>query len=137
MGKPMKRKLSVEDGLIKGIEGACEFERGNKKLKTHKRSTKPARINGAELLSHDPSAIFKDAKVVKKALLETFMDGDREAFVDILSGYVRGQGILKVCQRTKLSRAVLAEAISDDGNPTLDTLCRVMILFKDAASRGV
>ncbi len=90
-------------------------------------------INGIELLSHDPSAIFKNHKEIKKALFEALMDGDREAFVEILSGYVRAHNILEVCRRTGLSRTVVYEAISDDGNPSLDTLCKIMMSFKKVA----
>ena len=105
-----------------------------------KTSKKPKRqpkktmvINGIKLLSHDPSAIFKNHKEIKLALFEALMDGDKEAFVDILSGYVRAHNILEVCKRTNLSRTVVYEAISDDGNPSLDTLCKIMTSFKKAA----
>ncbi len=90
-------------------------------------------INGIELVAHDPSAIFKNHKEIKAALFEALMDGDREAFVDILSGYVKSHNILEVCKRTGLSRTVVYEAISEDGNPSLDTLCKIIISFKNAA----
>ena len=90
-------------------------------------------INGVELISHDPSAIFKKHKEIKMALSEALIDGDKEAFVDILSGYVRAHNILEVCRRTGLSRTVVYEAISEDGNPSLDTLCKIMTSFKRAA----
>lgn len=62
------------------------------------------------------------------------MDGDKEALVEILSGYVRAHNILKVCRRTGLSRTVVYEAISDDGNPSLYTLCKIMTSFRKAIS---
>lgn len=96
-------------------------------------SKKSTVIKGIELLSHDPSAIFKNHKEIKKALAESLMDGDKEAFVEILSGYVRSHNILEVCRRTGLSRTVVYEAISDNGNPSLDTLCKIMTSFKRAA----
>ncbi len=95
---------------------------------------KSMKINGVELFSHDPSAIFKNHKEIKKALFEALMDGDREAFVEILSGYVRAHNILEVCRRTSLSRTVVYEAISDKGNPSLDTLCKIMTSFKKLAA---
>lgn len=90
-------------------------------------------INGVELIRHDPSVIFKNHKEIKLALSEALMDGDKEAFVEILSGYVRAHNILEVCRRTGLSRTVVYEAISDDGNPSLDTLCKIMTSFNKAA----
>ncbi len=101
--------------------------------KPKRQPKKSTTINGIELLIHDPSLIFKKHKEIKQALFEALMDGDREAFVDILSGYVRAHNILEVCRRTGLSRTVVYEAISDDGNPSLDTLCRIMTSFKKAS----
>lgn len=100
----------------------------SKKLK--RQPKKSMVINGIQLLKHDPSAIFKNHKEIKQALFEALMDGDKEAFVDILSGYVRAHNILAVCRRTGLSRTVVYEAISDAGNPSLDTLCKIMTSFK-------
>lgn len=105
-----------------------------KTLKKHKKMQKKSIvINGLEFERHDPSAIFKNPKEIKKALFEALMDGDREAFIDILSGYVRSHNILEVCRRTGLSRTVVYEAISDSGNPSLDTLCKIMTSFKKTA----
>ncbi len=80
-----------------------------------KQPKKSMLVNGMQLLKHDPSAIFKNHKEIKLALFEALMDGDKEAFVDILSGYVR---------------TVVYEAISDESNPSLDTLCKIMTSFK-------
>jgi probable addiction module antidote protein len=90
-------------------------------------------INGIELAVHDPSAIFKNHKEIEAALFEALLDGDREAFIDVLSGYVWAHNILEVCRRTGLSRTVVYEAIGEDGNPSLDTLCKIMTSFKKAA----
>ena len=105
-----------------------------KTLKKHKKTQrKSIVINDLEFESHDPSAIFKNHKEIKQALFEALMEGDKEAFIDILSGYVRSHNILEVCRRTGLSRTVVYEAISDNGNPSLDTLCKIMTSFKKAA----
>ena len=86
-------------------------------------------VNGVRLSPHDPNSIFKKHKEIKAALTESLMDGDKEAFVEILAGYVRAHNILKVCRRTGLSRTVVYEAIGDHGNPSLDTLCKIMTAF--------
>lgn len=90
-------------------------------------------INGFEVIPHDPSVIFKNHAEIKYALSEALVDGDKEAFVDILSGYVRAHNILDVCRRTGLSRTVVYEAMSENGNPSLDTLCKIMTSFKKVA----
>lgn len=105
-----------------------------KTLKKPKRQLKKSMvINGVELLSHDPSKIFKNHKEIQKALSEALFDGDKEAFVEILSSYVRAHNILEVCKRTKLSRTVVYEAIGENANPSLDTLCKIMTSFQKAA----
>ncbi len=104
-----------------------------KTSKKRKRQPKKSMVlNGIKLMSHDPGAIFKNHGEIKQALFEALLDGDREAFVDILSGYVRSHNILEVCRRTGLSRTVVYEAISENGNPSLDTLCKIMNSFNKA-----
>jgi probable addiction module antidote protein len=92
---------------------------------------KSIKVNGVNLKKHSPLSIFKNHGEIKKALSEALIDGDREAFVEILASYVRAQNISKVCQKTKLSRTVVYEAIGENGNPSLDTLCKIMSAFKD------
>jgi probable addiction module antidote protein len=107
------------------------------KTKTSKEHKKPQRksmvVNGVRLIRHDPSAIFKNHKDIKAALAEALLDGDKEAFVEILAGYVRAHNILEVCRRTGLSRTVVYEAITKHGNPSLDTLCKIMTSFNEVA----
>lgn len=103
----------------------------SKKLK--KLPKKFIEINGVKLTSHDPRAIFKNHSKIKKALLESLMDGDKEAFLEILSSYVRAHNIVEVCRRTRLSRTVVYDAIREGGNPSLDTLCKIITSFDKAA----
>jgi probable addiction module antidote protein len=90
-------------------------------------------INGVRLSRHDPSAIFKNHKQIKMALSQALIQGDKEAFIEILEGYIRAHNILEVCRRTGLSRTVVYEAIAQGGNPSLDTLCKIMTSFKHVA----
>ena len=102
-----------------------------KTLSVRKKSPKKSiQINGIKLKKHNPSLVFKNHNDVRVALSEALVDGDKEAFVEILSGYVRAHNILKVCRKTKLSRTVVYDAISEDGNPSLETLCKIMNSFK-------
>jgi probable addiction module antidote protein len=89
------------------------------------------KINGIHLKKHSPGLIFKNHLEIKKALSQALLDGDKEAFIEILAGYVRAHNISKVCQKTKLSRTVVYEAIGENGNPSLETLCKIMTAFKD------
>ena len=103
-------------------------------LKGPKKSQKKSMtVNGLRLTRHESSRIFNRHKEIKLALSQALIDGDKEAFVDILSGYVKAHNVLEVCKRTGLSRTVVYEAISESGNPSLDTLCKIMTSFKEAA----
>lgn len=105
-----------------------------KTLKKHKRQPKKfMKVNGVKLTTHDPAAIFKRHKLIKEALAETLFEGDKQAFTEILSGYVRTNNILEVCRQTGLSRTVVYKAIGVDANPSLDTLCKIMTSFKSAS----
>lgn len=59
--------------------------------RAQKQPKKSIVINGVELIRHDPSLIFKNHREIKLALSEALMGGDKDAFVEILSGYVRAQ----------------------------------------------
>lgn len=107
------------------------------KIKTSKGRRKSVKksiaVNGIHLNLHNPNKIFKNHKEIKTALTESLMEGDKEAFVEILAGYVRAHNILEVCRRTGLSRTVVYEAIGDHANPSLDTLCKIMTAFDKAS----
>jgi probable addiction module antidote protein len=83
-----------------------------------------------KLEQHDPKVSFKDHEKVREALAEALLDGDQEAFIDILSSYIRVHNILEICRKSRLSRTVVYEAIRDDANPSLATLCKIMTSFK-------
>lgn len=98
-----------------------------------KSQKKSITVNGVKLIPHDPSAIFKNHKEIKAALADALLDGDKEAFIEILAGYVRIHNILEVCRKTGLSRTVVYEAIGEKANPSLDTLCKIMTSFDRVA----
>lgn len=105
-----------------------------KTSKGRKKSLKKSTVvNGVRLIPYDPNEIFRNHKEIKEALAESLMDGDKEAFVEIMAGYVRAHNILEVCRRTGLSRTVVYAAISDHGNPSLETLCKIMTAFDKAS----
>ena len=65
------------------------------------------------------------------ALAQSLIDGDKEAFQEILEGYVKARQISKVSKEMKLSRAVIYEAIDKTKNPSLSSLCKIMKAFKE------
>ena len=69
---------------------------------------------------------------VAQALAEAFLDGDKEAFQEILEGYLKAREITKTVKKVKLSRAVVYEAMDKTKNPSLESLCKIMKAFKNA-----
>lgn len=74
---------------------------------------------------------------VGKALANALIDGDKEAFQEILEGFVKARQISKVTKEMKISRAVIYEAIDKSKNPSLSSLCKIMKAFKDADLKEV
>lgn len=65
-----------------------------------------------------------------RILSECLIDGDKEAFQEILEGYIRSKNISKISKKFKLSRSLIYEAIDTRRNPSLETICKIMKAFK-------
>lgn len=78
-----------------------------------------------KLIKHDPKSFFNDLDKVGSALLESLIDNDTEAFIDILDAYLQANQA-KTARKTKLSRSTTQPALSKKGNPTLKTIARIV-----------
>lgn len=64
------------------------------------------------------------------AYLDAYLeDGTPEELLQALNTIARSRGMSALARDTGLSREALYKAFSDNGNPTLDTLLRVMKAF--------
>jgi probable addiction module antidote protein len=64
------------------------------------------------------------------AYLDTYLeDGTAEELLQALGVIARSRGMSALARETGISREALYRAFSDSGNPTLDTLLRVMKAF--------
>ena len=64
------------------------------------------------------------------AYLDTYLeDGSPEELLRALSAIARSRGMSDLALETGISRETLYKALSDSGNPTLDTLLRVLKAF--------
>lgn len=79
-----------------------------------------------------PTEELANPHFVAEALVEAFMDGDKEAFQDILAGFLRAREITKTAKEMKISRTVIYEAMDKTKNPSLESLCKIMKAFKEA-----
>jgi probable addiction module antidote protein len=104
-----------------------------KQKKSPKKSPKKIKIGGMNFTEYSPSAeLAVKPERVAMALAEALIEGDKEAFQEILEGYVKARQISKVVKEMKLSRAVIYEAMDKKKNPSLSSLCKIMKAFKDA-----
>ena len=68
-----------------------------------------------------------DTPAAIAAYLDAFLeDGTPEELLRAVQTISRSRGMTELARQTGLSREALYRAFSDNGNPTLDTLLRVM-----------
>jgi DNA-binding phage protein len=81
--------------------------------------------NKTKLQKHNPGAFFQDFDKIGAALLESLVENDTEAFIEILDAYLRVNRA-KVAKRSRMSRSTIQQALSKKGNPTLRTIARIV-----------
>ncbi len=78
-----------------------------------------------KLEKHNPDRFFKDFDKVSAALLESLIQNDTEAFIEILDAYLQVNRA-QVAKKAKMSRSTVQHALSKKGNPTLKTIARIV-----------
>lgn len=79
----------------------------------------------ARLQAYHPNRFFKDLDKVGSALLESLVQNDTEAFIEILDAYLQINKT-RVAKKAKISRSTVQHAFSKKGNPTLKTIARIV-----------
>lgn len=74
----------------------------------------------------DPAEYLDDDKAIAVYLTEALETGESAYVAHALGVIARAKGMSEVARQTGLSRESLCRALSDDGNPQLATLLRVM-----------
>lgn len=108
-----------------------------KPQKSLKKSTpNKMKIGGMSFTHFSPAKeLAENTELVREALISALMDGDKEAFQEILEGYLKAREISKTARKLKLSRTVIYEAIDKKKNPSLESLCKIMKAFKDVGPK--
>lgn len=78
-----------------------------------------------QVKTHHPEKSFKNFDKVGKALLQSLMANDTEAFIEILDGYLHVNRS-HVAKKAKMARSTIQQALSKKGNPTLKTLAKIV-----------
>jgi len=81
---------------------------------------------GVSLKRHDPGKRLRDRKFIAKALLECIVDGDMDAFKEILKAHYEAVNTTKALKRAGLSKRTYYDAIAPDGNPRLSTVMKMI-----------
>lgn len=79
----------------------------------------------ARLKQHRPEKSLKNLDKVGVALLESLIENDTEAFIEILDGYLQVNRS-RVAKKAHLARSTIQQALSRKGNPTLKTLAKIV-----------
>lgn len=77
------------------------------------------------LKKHDPEKSLKNLDKVGSALLESLIENDTEAFIEILDGYLQVNRS-RVAKNANMARSTIQQALSRKGNPTLKTLAKIV-----------
>lgn len=80
--------------------------------------TETSRYDSAEFLGSD--------EAIAEYLAAAVEEGDAALFRRALGMAARARGITEIARQTGLSRESLYRALSDEGNPSLDTALRVV-----------
>jgi probable addiction module antidote protein len=81
---------------------------------------------GAKLKDFSPSERLKNKAFVAQALIECLQEGDAQAFKEILRSYLEVVNKSRFAAETHIPERTLYRMVSEDGNPTLDNIARVV-----------
>lgn len=74
---------------------------------------------------HYPEKSLKNLDKVGTALLESLIENDTEAFIEILDAYLQVNKS-RVAKKAHIARSTIQQALSRKGNPTLKTLAKIV-----------
>ena len=86
--------------------------------------------DGVHLTNHDPRIRLRNRKLVLKALLEALLDGDHEAFKEILRGHLETMNKDRLAASSGVARTTLFRMLSPNSNPTLKNVAKVFRILK-------
>lgn len=86
-----------------------------------------------KLESYDPKQTLGDGKFVAEALMQALLEGDAEAFKEILSAHLELVNKDRFSKQAGIPKRTLFRMLSPEGNPTLDSVAKVMRSLSKAA----
>lgn len=81
---------------------------------------------GIKTTSYSPTRHMQNAKFIAKALCECLLKGDKKAFKTILAGHLKARNLSQLSRDSGVPLRTIYEAISAKGNPSLDTIVKLV-----------
>ncbi len=78
------------------------------------------------LTEFDPAEYLGDREEIARALVECLLEGDQEAFVEILAAHVRVRNKARLARRARVGRKTLYRVLDGKANPRLATIMAFM-----------
>ncbi|MDM9628894.1 putative addiction module antidote protein [Rhizobium sp. S152] len=82
-----------------------------------------------EIFDFDPAEMLDSDEAVEAYLDEVLKTGDAKFIASALGVVARAKGMTKISRKTGLAREHLYVALSENGNPTLETTLAVLKAF--------
>ncbi|RUL97462.1 addiction module antidote protein [Rhizobium chutanense] len=79
-----------------------------------------------EIFDFDPAELLDSDEAIETFITEALQTGDAKFIASALGVVARAKGMSKIAKETGLAREHLYKALSENGNPTLETTLAVM-----------
>ncbi|MBY5709500.1 putative addiction module antidote protein [Rhizobium leguminosarum bv. viciae 248] len=79
-----------------------------------------------EIFDFDPAEMLDSDEAIEAFIIEALQTGDAKFIASALGVVARAKGMSKIARKTGLAREHLYKALSENGNPTLETTLAVM-----------
>ena len=80
----------------------------------------------ADVISVSSAKRLLDQELIFKALWQCLVEQDVEAFKDVLRGHLEAVNKKELAKRSRTSRRTLHRILSKEGNPTLESVSKVI-----------
>ena len=86
---------------------------------------------GVKVKSWNPDETLRDPDFIMKALIQCLNEGDTRTFKEILGAHLRALNLSKFSREKQISLRTIHDALSPEGNPSLNTLAKIFHAMAD------
>ena len=96
-------------------------------------SIEPIKLKSKKLFKNDSVEFFKDSRMVAEALAEAILEGDKEAFHEIISGHLSVINKEELARRSKVPIATIRR-MAAGSNFTIDNMLKITAAIHEELS---